>query len=99
MEENLESKISKQIPKRPKVFGWYDDEEEKWRVFSPGTKFDTIVGLTAEEIPEFVTEVIKQLRTLGRVKIEKISFDLVIQGNRIRFSVTGLDKESQKLII
>ena len=90
---NLKGEIGEQIPKKPRILGFYDDEEERWRK-APNEEILTMIGLTIEEITPFVRNTVRQMKRLsGTFGIEKVSFDLDIQGNRIRFTVV-LKKET-----
>lgn len=86
MNGEVKQQIRKFIPRKPKIWGFYDDEEERW-IKLPPEELEVLLGLAIEEIPIFVEEVIKQIRTLKRVNVEKITFSLMVQGNKVNFSV------------
>ena len=53
-----------------------------------------MIGMTIEEITPFVRKTIGQMRVLNKaLDINGVSFELVVQGNKIRFSVL-LKKEA-----
>ncbi len=91
--ENVGSEIRKQIPRKSSILGYYNEDEERW-IKAPNREILTMIGLTIEEITPFVKDAIRQMKRLsGTFNIEKVSFDLDVQGNRIRFTVM-LEKEA-----
>ena len=90
--DNLEGLIKKEIPAKPRVLGFYDDEEEVWRK-APNEEILEMIGLTIEEITPFVKKTIRQMKMLNKIlDIDRVSFELGVQGNKIRFTVV-LKKE------
>jgi len=91
--DNLKELIKEQIPKKTPILGFYDDEEERW-VKAPNEEILTMIGLTIGEITPFVRNTIRQMKALDKTfNIEKVGFELGVQGNKIRFTVM-LKKET-----
>ena len=85
--EDLKEKINDQMPKKPKVLGFYDDEEERW-IKAPKEKILEMVGLTLKEITPFVRTAVRQIKMLNKfLDIDRVSFELEVQGNKIKFIV------------
>lgn len=79
--------LKQNIPNKPKLLGIYDDEEERWIKFPEDEVLEEI-GMAISDIPQFVNDTTREVKRLTQLfDIEKISFDLNIQGNRIRFTV------------
>lgn len=96
MAEDLKKIISDAIPKNPKIIGIYDEDEDTWTRLSEEEKTE-LFGLKISEIWPFVRESVVQLIAVNRAnKIveKKVSFDLMVNGNRVRFSIKlGEDSE------
>lgn len=91
--DGLKNLIEKEIPKKLPILGFYDDEEEVWRK-APSEEILEMIGMTIEEITPFVRKTIRQMRMLNKtLDIDRVSFELGVQGNKIRFSVL-LKKEA-----
>lgn len=93
---DLKEEIGGLIPKRQKVIGIYDEDEDTWTRLSEEEKTE-LFGLKISEILPFVRESVVQLAAVNRAnKIveKKVSFDLMVNGNRVRFSIKlGEDSE------
>ena len=85
--DNLEGLIKKEIPKNPRILGFYNDEEERW-IKAPNEEILEMIGMTIEEITPFVRKTIRQMKMLNKtLDIDRVNFELEVQGNKIRFSV------------
>ena len=84
MEEELKVKgeINSEIPSRSKIKGIYDDEEERWIKFP-------IQEMEMNAVSGFIRETVKEIsRVSNTFNIEKVDFDLLIDGQRIKLTAT-----------
>lgn len=85
--DDLISGIKKNIPSSPHILGYYDDEQEKW-IKAPPEEILKLASMEISDITVFVRNTVRELTRLNPTfGIERVSFDLYLSGNRVRFSV------------
>ena len=95
---SLESEIGKEIPKRNRILGFYDDEEERWIKFPLGKE---IIGI--KQINRFVKIVVREIKKLKNLlKLKKL--DLVLEvsigGYRIDYTISldeNIEEENKSI--
>ena len=95
---SLESEIGKEIPKRNRTLGFYDDEEERWIKFPLGKE---IIGI--KQINRFVKIVVREIKKLKNLlKLKKL--DLVLEvsigGYRIDYTISldeNIEEENKSI--
>ena len=91
----LTDDIRENIPSRPHILGYYDDDQERW-IKAPSEEILKIASMGISEITVFVRNTIRELTRLNPTfGIERVSFDLYLSGNRVRFSVLIKPKEEK----
>ncbi len=97
MNKVIRKKIQEDIPKKPKILGFYDENEERWVKIQTGV---TVEGL--KQIAKFIRALMKEIQRIKKLlSLEKI--DIVLKTNVVGydmdFSVTvNKDIEINKFV-